>query len=79
MYVFSMSYVHTWFVLVCTMNIQNVTDINCVVLPRWSREELKKVIAMLHNPEFDSKDVDPDLHQRMHNAVLDGRTKCFNM
>ena len=45
----------------------------------WTREELKKVIAMLHNPEFDSKDVDPDLHQRMHNAVLDGRIKCFNM
>jgi hypothetical protein len=61
------------------MNIQNVTDISCFVLPRWTREELRKVIAMLHNPEFDSMDVDPDLHQRMHNAVLDGRIKCFNM
>ena len=52
---------------------------NAFVLLRWTREELKKVIAMLHNPEFDSKDIDPDLHQRMHNAVLDGRIKCFNM
>ncbi len=34
---------------------------------------------MLQNPEFDSKDVDPDLHQRMDKAVLDGSIKCFNM
>ena len=34
---------------------------------------------MLHDPEFDSKDIDPDLHKRMDNAVLDGRIKCFNM
>ena len=52
---------------------------NAFVLLRWTQEELKKVIAMLHNPEFDSKDIDPDLHQQMHNAVLDGRIKCFNM
>ena len=52
---------------------------NAFVLLRWTQEELKKVIALLHNPEFDSKDIDPDLHQRMHNAVLDGRIKCFNM
>ena len=49
------------------------------VLPRWTQEELKKVIAMLHNPEFDSKDIDPDLHKRMDKAVQDGRIKCFNM
>jgi hypothetical protein len=33
---------------------------------------------MLQNPEFDSKDNDPDLHQRMTKAV-DGRIKCFNL
>ena len=27
---------------------------------KWTAEELKKVIAMLHNLEFDSKEVDPD-------------------
>ena len=30
---------------------------------KWTAEELKKVIAMLCNPEFDSKEVDPDLHK----------------
>jgi hypothetical protein len=34
---------------------------------------------MLQDPEFDSKDVEPDLHKRMDKAVLDGRIKCFNM
>jgi hypothetical protein len=34
---------------------------------------------MLQNPEFDSKDIDPDLHQRMAKAVDDGRIKCFNL
>ena len=34
---------------------------------------------MLQNPEFDSKDIDPDLHKRMDKAVLDGQIKCFNM
>ena len=56
-----------------------VTDIRFFVLRRWTREELKKVIAMLQDPEFDSKDIDPDLHQRMDKAVRDGRIKCFNM
>ena len=46
---------------------------------RWTAEELKKVIAMLRNPEFDSKDLDPDLHKRMEKAVEDGRIRCFNM
>jgi hypothetical protein len=48
-------------------------------LSRWTQEELKKVIAMLQNPEFDSKDIDPDLHKRMDRAVKDGRIKRFNM
>ena len=34
---------------------------------------------MLQNPEFDAKDIDPDLHQRKDKAVLDERIKCFNM
>jgi hypothetical protein len=34
---------------------------------------------MLQNPEFDSKDIDPDLHKRMAKAVDDGRIKCFNL
>ena len=36
---------------------------------RWTAAELKKVIAMLQHPDFDSKDIDPDLHQRMAKAV----------
>jgi hypothetical protein len=42
----------------------------------WTTDELKKVIAMLHPPDFDAKDVDPDLHRRMDTAVQDGRIKC---
>ena len=34
---------------------------------------------MLPNPEFDAKELDPDLHQRMPKAVEDGRIKCFNL
>jgi hypothetical protein len=34
---------------------------------------------MLQNPEFDSKDIDPDLHQQMTKAVDDGSIKCFNL
>jgi hypothetical protein len=46
---------------------------------RWTVDELKKVIAMLRHPDFDARDVDPDLHRRMDKAVHDGRIKCFNM
>ena len=46
---------------------------------KWTAEQLKKLIALVRNPEFDSKEVDPDLHKRMEKAVLDGRIKCFNM
>ena len=41
--------------------------------------ELKKVIAMLQDPEFDSEELDPDLHRRMQKAVADGRIKCINL
>ena len=34
---------------------------------------------MLQDPEFDSQDIDPDLHMRMDKAVQDGSIKCFNM
>jgi hypothetical protein len=34
---------------------------------------------MFRHPDFDAKDVDPDLHRRMDKAVQDGRIKCFNM
>ncbi len=38
-------------------------------LHRWTDIELKRVISMLRNPEFDAKDVDPDLHKRMKKNV----------
>ena len=50
-----------------------------VCFDRWTVDELKKVIAMLRHPDFNAKDVDPDLHRRMDKAVQDGRIKCFNM
>ena len=34
---------------------------------------------MLLLPEFDTEEVDPDLHKRMNKAVEDGRIKCFNI
>ncbi len=37
---------------------------------RWAAAELKKVIAMLQNPEFDSKDIDPDLHHLVESVAL---------
>ena len=33
----------------------------------------------LQRPDFDSKDIDPDLHKRMAKAVDDGRIKCFDL
>ena len=45
---------------------------------RWTDIELKRVIAMHHNLEFDAKDLDPsNLHQSMQKAVEDGSIKCF--
>ena len=41
----------------------------------WAQED----IDMLRRPEFDSKELDPDLHKRMQQAVQDGRIKCFNL
>jgi hypothetical protein len=46
---------------------------------KWTVEHLEKVIAMLRDPEFDSKEIDPDLHRRMEKAVEDGCIKCLNM
>ena len=76
---------HSRYILRCAMyNIEyamyiQFSDISMLIWLRWTVEELKKVIAMLHNPAFDSNEVDPDLHKRMDKAVLDGRIKCFNM
>ena len=56
-----------------------ISDNSSFLLPRWTKEELTKVIVMLQSSEFDSKDIDPDLHKRMDKAVLDGLNKCFNM
>jgi hypothetical protein len=36
---------------------------------RWTVKALKKVIAMLRNPEIDSKEVDPDLNKRLENVL----------
>ena len=36
-----------------------------VIMPRWTPEQHKKVIAMLQDPAFDSKEIDPDLHKRI--------------
>ncbi len=50
-----------------------------VTYHRWTAAELKKVINMLQHLDFDSKDIDPDLHKRMAKAVDDGRIKCFDL
>ena len=44
----------------------------------WTAIELNKIITMLRKLEFDSKELDPDLHKRMEKAVQDGSIKCFN-
>ncbi len=69
----------TYIVITCICMYIPFTDISYYVLPRWTQEELKKVIAMLHCPEFDSKGIDPDLHKRMDKAVQDVCIKGFNM
>lgn len=58
-------YVHVYVVWI-TWFVEHVcsSDESFFLFPRWTKEELKKVIAMLQNPEFDSKDIDPDLHKR---------------
>ncbi len=64
-------HVHTIDYKVQTEYMQVHTKIYCLS-SRWAAAELKKVIAMLQNPEFCSKDIGPDLHQRMPKAVDDG-------
>ncbi len=46
---------------------------------RWTAEQLKKLIALVRNPDFDSKGAVPDLHKRMEKAVPYGCIECFNM
>ena len=65
-------YVHiTYSYVTCTLYILvHVVDICNHVLPRWTQEQLKKVIAMLQDPAFNSKEIDPDLHKRMDKAAM---------
>jgi hypothetical protein len=51
--------VHALYILVHTY-IVCTSIINCskkCLIHRWTAEELRKVIAMLRNPEFDAKDI----------------------
>ena len=40
---------------------------------KWTLEQLKGVITIIRDLQFDSKEIDPDLHKRMEKAVKDGR------
>jgi hypothetical protein len=42
------------------IHVYTVLYISC---DRWKDGELKKTIEMLRRPEFDSKELDPDLHK----------------
>ncbi len=53
--------------------------ISVLMFCRWTQEQPKKVIAMLQDSEFYSKDIDPDLHKRTDKAVQDDSIKCFNI
>ena len=55
------------------IHVYTVIYVSC---DRWKAIELKKTIHMLCRPGFDSKELDPDLHERMQQAVQDGRIKC---
>ena len=55
------------------IHVYTVIYVSC---DRWKAIELKKTIDMLRRPGFDSKELDPDLHERMQQAVQDGCIKC---
>jgi hypothetical protein len=70
----------------CIQNVHNyipstyhVHAIIFCVSSRWTAAGLKKVIAILLSPEFDSQDIDPDLHEVIAKAVDDGCIRCFNL
>ena len=46
------------------MYILSLYQFKPITYHRWTAAELKKVIAMLQHLDFDSKDIDPDLHKR---------------
>jgi hypothetical protein len=72
--------VHFKYMQVHTTNVHvHTSTIIYCLSRRWTAAELKKVAAMLQNPELCSRDIGPDLHQRMTKAVDDGRIKCFNL
>jgi len=46
---------------------------------RWTVDELKDMIALLQQADFDPTDVDTDLHKRVASAIQDGFIKRFDM
>ncbi len=46
---------------------------------RWTIDELKDMIALLQQAEFDPADVDTDLHKRVSAAIQDRFIDCFDM
>ena len=46
---------------------------------RWTVDELKDMIALLQQADFDPTDVDTDLHKRVSSAIQDGFIKRFDM
>ena len=45
----------------------------------WTVEELRAVIGLLKQPEFNPADIDSDLHKRISTAVNDKMIESFNM
>ena len=49
-------------------------------LKRMSAQDIKDLIQeVLHNPEFNSDEVDHDMHQRLMRAVSDGEMEILDM
>jgi hypothetical protein len=62
--------VQTKDILICTGIYTYIHRFKPSTYRRWTTAELTKVIAMLQHPDFDSKDIDPDLHQRMAKVLM---------
>ncbi len=45
----------------------------------WTVDELKEMIALLQQANFDPTNVDTDLHKRVSSAIQDGFIKRFDM
>jgi hypothetical protein len=46
---------------------------------RWTIDELKDMIALLKQGDFDPTDVDTDLHKRVCAAIQDGFIRRYDM